>query len=265
MGGISFARAIGLGSLLGLAIPALGTVFTSSSLQVGGFYEGGGKNNDPSFQNYYVGYGTSAGPHSRTLERRSFFWFHVPSLDGPIVDATLTLKMLVSTSLIFGITDDPTVHDHTEEFQLGFTMAPKDKVIDPTIPTAEADAIFKSLDDHPIADPYVFTMDIMYDFPFAVIVHLNSDGIAWLHAHEGGDVVLSGWMPTWSYDDRKDDTGEWLEEDELLFGFSDVGSLVPFPELTITTESVPEPATLVFVGLVGIVASRRRKDQVVRT
>ena len=259
MGGSSFIRLTAVAAWLGLAMPALGTVFTSTSLQVGGFYEGGGKNNDPSFQNYYVGYGTSAGPHSRTLERRSFFWFHVPMLDGPIVDATLTLKMLVSTSLIFGITADPAVHDTTEESQLGFTMAPKDVVIDPTITEPTASAIFDSLDDHPIADPYAFSMDEMYAFPFAVIVHLNSDGIAWLKAHEGGDVVLSGWMPSWSYDDRMDDTGEWLEEDELLFGFSDVGSLVPFPELTISTEPVPEPTTLALAACAGLALLRRRK------
>lgn len=238
----------------------MGTVYTVSSLQVGAFYDEGGKDNDPAFQNYYVGYGTSAGPHSRTLERRSFFWFHVPTLDGPIIDVTLKLKMLVPTSLIFGITDDPGVHDPTEDFQLGYTVAPKDKVIDPGITEAEAEAIFESLDDHPAADPYTFSMSESYDFPFAVLVHLNADGVSWVGAHEDGDLVLSGWMPTWSYDARTDDSGEWLEMDELLFGFSDVGGLVPFPELTITTESVPEPASLAFGGAFALALSRRRRS-----
>lgn len=255
----SMGRALCLALLMSASIYARADIITTSSLHTGGFYADGGADNFIEHQNYFVGYGTTPG-FGRTAERRSFFWYHVPTFTGEVVDATIKLKMLFSTSLIFGLGPTPPIHDPTETFQLGFTTAPAPLITSPTLTTPEKLAIFGSLDDHPIASPYEFSMTTTYEFPFVVEIHLDSVGKALISDHRGGDVVLSGWMPSWSLDMRTDPlTGKFLEEDELLFGFSDVPTLVPAPELTIVT-AVPEPSTLLMVlaGAGGLAPRRWR-------
>ncbi len=255
-------RALWLTLLASIAATGSADIITTSSLHTGGFFDGGGADNFIEHQNYFVGYGTTPG-FGRTAERRSFFWYHVPFFSGEVVDATIKLKMLVTTSLIFGLGPTPPIHDPTETFQLGFTTTPASMITSPTLTTAEKIAIFGSLDDHPIASPYEFSMSTTYEFPFVVEVHLDTAGKAWISDHRGADVVLSGWMPSWSLDLRTDPlTGKFLEEDELLFGFSDVPTLVPAPELTIVT-SVPEPATwlVVMVGAGAISRLGRRRNR----
>lgn len=251
-------RALCLLLLTSGAVSVPADIITTSSLHTGGFYADGGADNHIEHQNYFVGYGTTPG-FGRTAERRSFFWYHVPTFSGEVVDATIKLKMLVTTSLIFGLGPTPPIHDPTETFQLGFTTAPAPLITSPTLTTPEGIAIFGSFDDHPIATPYEFSMSTMYDFPFTVEIHLDGLGKSWISDHRGADVVLTGWMPTWSLDLRTDPlTGKFLEEDELLFGFSDVPTLVPAPELTIVT-AVPEPATwlALVVGAAGLARAKR--------
>ena len=256
-------RALCLALLISASVSARADIITTSSLHTGGFFADGGADNKIEHQNYFVGYGTPPG-FGRTAERRSFFWYHVPTFAGEVVDATIKLKMLFSTSLIFGLGPTPPIHDPTESFQLGYTTAPAPLVTSPTLTTPEKLAIFGSLDDHPIASPYEFSMATTYDFPFTVEIHLDAAGKALISDHRGGDVVLSGWMPSWSLDMRTDPlTGKFLEEDELLFGFSDVPTLVPAPELTIVT-AVPEPSTwlVLIAGAAGV--TRVRKAMSVR-
>lgn len=232
-------------------------ILTTTPLHVGGFFDGGGADNKIEHQNYFVGYGTVCGV--RTAERRSFFWYHIPSFEGAVVDVSIKLKMLVSTSLVFGLDPvDPGAHDASESFALGATPFDPLTLVDPDLTTGEAQAIFDALDDHPVASETTFEIATPYSFPMVSEIHLNAAGLGWVGSHRGGDVVLTGWMPTWSHDDRTDGAGHFLEADELLFGFSDVPTLVPPPELTIVYTPVPEPATLAAMAF-GFASVRRRR------
>lgn len=242
------------------ALPATAAVLIVTPLQVGGFHDGGGTDNGIEHQNYYVGYGTVGGV--RGTERRSFFWYHIPGFEGEVIDVTIKLKMTASTSLIFGLDpDDETKHDPTETFQLGATPTPGLDMVDPDLTTDEAQAIFDGMDDFAIADPYVFLMSEEYEFPFTTIIHLNAMGKGIVSSVRGGDVVLTGWMPTWSYDDRKDAMDEYLEGDELLYGLSDIPAGVPPPELTILYEPVPEPATSAFLFCAAVGVAKRMRPR----
>lgn len=248
-----------LSTLTGLFI--LGTcafadVYTATTLQVGGFLDGGLADNDPVHQNYFVGYGTVGG--FRSPERRSFFYYHLPSMVGEVVDVSIKLENVVSTSLVFGADpDDGSKHDPMETFQLGATLHSASEVTSMSLTTEEKTAIFDDFNDHPIAAGYDFFMSEHYDFPMVTEIHLDDFGKGLVSSHRGMDLVLTGWMPTWSYDDRMDGSGHFLEGDELIFGHSDVGDKVPFPELTIVT--VPEPCSLLGAGLLLLAARRRRK------
>jgi hypothetical protein len=241
---------------------------TTTPLQVGGFLDGGLASNAPFHQNYFVGYATMDG--LRSSERRSFFWYHIPVFPGVIDDVTIKLENLASTSLVFGAGPDPhpEIHDPTEDFQLGATPVPPATMIDMGMSSAANQTIFDGMDDFPIADPYTFSMATMYTFPMATVIHFNTFGISLIDTHRGADIVLTGWMPTWSYDTRSDGMGDHLEGGELIFGLSDVGAMdgVPFPELAITFHMVPEPSTLALfaAGSVGLLVHRRFACSVIR-
>lgn len=252
--------------LLGVAfVAADARAIEVSAMQVGGILGDGSKDNLPSHQNYFVGYGSSSAPFSRSAERRSFFWFHLPTHTAPIMSAKLLLKMPFSESLIFGKgpgAPGPSVPlDESESFQLGFTIAPKDVVIDPHLGVTETMALFDDMDAHPIATPKTFFKDVPYEFPMGVEIDLDAAGISLLSGHSGADVVLTGSMPTWSFDDRLAPGGaDWFEKHELLFGHSEIlAGAVPVPTLSIEYAPVPEPATLTALALGGVFALRRRR------
>ncbi|MBV6457438.1 MAG: hypothetical protein HONBIEJF_00547 [Fimbriimonadaceae bacterium] len=227
-------------------------------LQVGGFFDGGFADNKIEHQNYFVGYGTVGGV--RTSERRSFFWYHIPDFEGEVIDVHIKLKMAASTSLIFGLDPfDETKKDPTETFQLGATFTPGLEMVRSDLTTDEAQTIFDGMNDFAVADPYVFSMSEEYEFPFTTEIHMNAFGKSIISSIRGGDVTITGWMPTWSHDERLDGEGDYLEGDELLYGLSDIPGIVPPPELTIRYEPVPEPITaLALLMGVGLMARRRR-------
>lgn len=248
--------------LIVAAVAARSAIITTTPLQVGGFFDGGGLDNHIEHQNYFVGYGTVGG--HRTTERRSFFWYHIPSFEGTVMSVSLKLKMLVTTSLIFGLDpSDPSDHDSIESFRLGATAVDHFTLTDPHLTPSEADAIFEDLDDHPIAPAYDFVAGHIPDFPFVVELALDGLGTSIISSHRGADVVLTGWMPTWSSDSRTDGAGHLLEADELLFGFSDIPHLVPPPELTIEFSPVPEPGTwsVIGLGVAGMANALRRRQR----
>lgn len=220
-------------------------VYTLEPLQVGGFYAGGATpDNSPAFQNYYVGYGSLAGG-GRTPERRSFFHFDLSSVSGDIVSATLELKLVMPGGLKFGkgpgdpamgpVPDDP-----VEDFQLGGIFdpgLPSSKITSPSLTFAEITGIFGALDDAPVAAPYSFVMGSPPPSE-SIVISLTAPGLTLLEMKAGSDVVLTGWMPTWSFDPRMF-MGDFVEGSELIFGFTDVSAGFPKPVLTITT-AIPE-------------------------
>lgn len=241
-----------------------GTI-TLDALQTGGFFEVGTPSNTPGFQNYFVGYGTTPG-FPRTPERRSFFWFSLAGVgpDEEIVAATLHLK-LVFGGLIFGAgPEDPPLPDTMEVFQLSATPFSSSMVTSTTLSDSEIGSLFASFAGPDTADPLVFVSGGMP--PEDIEIPLNSLGISFLNTLKGKDIILTGWMPSWSHDDRAAPTTSpvpFLEASELIFGLTDVHSgIVPKPMLVLETLSrsptVPEPASMVLLLIGGIVYVSRR-------
>jgi hypothetical protein len=245
-----------------VASTAAADVVVLEPVQVGGFYAGGAPpDNLPSFQNYYVGYGSLTGG-GRTPERRSFFHFDLSGISGDVVSATLELK-LIPGGLIFGkgpgTPPDPIPSDTFEDFQLGgvFDPAlPASKFTSTRLTSPEIMGIFGAMDDAPIAPTLGFTMGGPPP-PDPIVITLGPAGLTLLEMKAGGDVVLTGWMPTWSFDSRMF-MGGFVEGSELMFGGTDVHlSHFPKPVLTITT-AVPEVSSEIVVGAVGISAGGYR-------
>lgn len=242
--------------LLGLVITACATSAAGVDLplvQTGGFFASGVLNNSPTFQNYFVGYGTSPGL-PRTDERRSFFVFDVPAFpsDTAITGAVLKLRLPFG-GLIFGKGPGdplagPVPSDLTETFALGVVGVPSSVVLSPTLPVAAAVALFAAMDDVMVAAPTVFTGAGLPPPPDGgppvVTIVLDGLGLGALEAARGSTVVLTGWMPSWSYDDRLSPTPPplYFEASELIFGLTDVHVLaILTPVLTLTLSPVPEP------------------------
>lgn len=234
---------------------------------VGGFFADGSKMNDFAHQNYFVGYGTTPG-FGRTDERRSFFWFDIPDFEGTVTSASVKLKLAAPTSLIFGAGpgDDPGP-EHEETFRMGAVPFSPHALVDPSLTSGMVSTIFGAMDDVPVSDLKVFLHDSPPEIPSDVIIPITGLGHSFIEAKRGSELVLTGWMPSWSYDTRVDDEGDFLEGSELIFGFSDItgpsGDLVPEPTLTIEYTPVPEPSGLLaaaaFGSLFAIAKRRRRK------
>lgn len=256
--------------LVGIVSPVEAVEFISvETTHVGGFFADGVAMNAPHHQNYFVGYGTTPG-FPRTSERRSFFVFHLPEVPGTIIGAKLTLTLAATTSLIFGHAPGPVSSppplDDMESFALGAIPISPSVVMDPHIGTPEVIALFGGMDDFPVAP----TIDFLLDdppgvFPMLVDVPFDGFGLGILTASAGGSLVLTGWMPTWTHDDRTFPGGEVYEKNELIFGLSDItgpaGPIVPKPVLEIAYIPVPEPGTAAVVGVGFIALFRRLKSR----
>jgi hypothetical protein len=239
---------------------AAASTVTLDAKQVGGFYADGTYNNDFSFQNYFVGYGTTPG-FDRTPERRSFFQFDLSGISGTIASAKLELE-LVFGGLVFGKgpgdpAAGPIPSDPVEIFQLGATGLTKEIILDPTLSAGSAVGVFDSLAST-IADPVVFELDVPP--PTSIEIDLDPASMGFLNSKVGTDLFLSGWMPSWSLDLRPDpmDPTKLFEASELIFGHSNIHTGYPIPKLTL--DVVPEPASISLFSTLGLMFLRRRNS-----
>lgn len=285
------------GLVTALAVALLSPFATAATLevpatQVGGFTPGSAANL-PSFQNYYVGYAsvTGSGGKERTEERRSFFVFEIPEVSGTVTGATLRLEMMDPFGIAYGLgpgtfpavcSPYPSVEvckaaisDTTEAFALGVASVPIDVLLDPALLPEETEAVWTALESVPAAAPHVF----MKGMPLPpgttpgyakIEIPLEGPGMAAIVTHEGGgSIVLSGWMPTWSDDDRKVPGDVFFEGSEAIFMFSDAHlHLFETPTLEIVYVPVPEPATwamlaagMLVCGVFGIRTRRHSQDR----
>jgi len=242
-------------------------------IQTGGFFADGGVANSPTFQNYFVGYGTTPG-FPRTAERRSFFVFDIPAIPTDIAISGAVLKLrLPFGGLVCGKgpgdpSAGPVPSDPSETFALGHLAVPSSVVLSPTLGSAGGLAIFSAMDDSMVASPTVFTAGM--DLPPAgdggppiVPIMLDGAGIAALEAARGGSIVLTGWMPSWSEDMRPTPSPSplFFEASELIFGLTDAHALAVLkPSLILTLAPVPEPSMLLMwmAALVLVLVAVRR-------
>jgi hypothetical protein len=283
-GGIESRLEVAMKSITTLALcagllcappPSAGLELELVALQSGGFYADGSADNSPSFQNYFVGYGTSPGL-PRTPERRSFFVFELPPLpDGMFIGAaTLTLRLPFG-GLVFGAGPgvpgvDDIEPDAEEGFALGLLVVPLPVLLSPALTPPEALGVFELIDALPLAAPMIFSPGMVLPDPGdggppLVPIVLDDAGLAALHGAAGASIAFGGWMPSWSEDLRLSPSPPplYLESSELIFGFTDV-HLMPLlaPVLTLSLVAVPEPRALLLalagVALLGWRARRRR-------
>jgi hypothetical protein len=266
-----FSRPSGLVLVAALLLPAGASALSVSAAQSGGIYASGAYQNAPTFQNYFVGYGTTPGL-PRTAERRSFFVFDVPALPpgGHYAAATLKLRLPFG-GLVFGKGPgtpgvDPIADDSFESFALGWLDVPSAVVLSPSLGAAEAAVLFGLMAASPVAAPTSFTPGMVLPpsgdgGPPIVSIALDGAGLAALNLKAGGSIVLSGWMPSWSEDLRLSPSPPplFFEASELIFGLTDVHVLaVLTPKLELAVAVVPELPTagLLMAGLAVVVGRR---------
>ena len=167
-------------ALMTLAVLAFNATASESlvveSTWVGGLFAAGAKMNDFAHQNYCVGYGTTPG-FPRTAERRSFFWFDIPEFEGTVLSATVTLKLVTTTSLIFGLgPGTPPGPEHEETFMMGAIPTSPFSLVEPGLPPSMVSSIFSTMDGTPVADLTVFSAAIAPFIPTADVVGLTELG-----------------------------------------------------------------------------------------
>ena len=279
------------------AASSMATTVSVDADQVGGFYADGTADNAASFQNYFVGYGTTPGS-PRTAERRSFFTFDLSGITETVTEAKFSIFLPLG-GMIFGtdcdgadpctgmlpMVDDPgTPWDDTdpgdwpkdtfEEFVLGATPFSSAEVTDTGLPPDDPGPglgkleIFETFDDAAIASPLTILDTDPLDFtsgPIEFVIELDAVGITLINdaIAAGGDLVLTGFMPSWSFEDRLTPLGDDLvEKSELMFGLSDLvvedvptSLTTPFLELT----TIPVPGAFWLFGSAALVLAGLRQ------
>jgi len=225
--------------------PVAALTFDIETELAGRFLSDGSAENDPSFQNYFVGHTAMAGDPFPYVEQRNFFIFDLPVTGEVIVSATLTLH-LAPGSLF---TDEaPGV---PEIYELTSVPFPAIEVADVTNTPGENLPIYDSLG---MSTPYASVPVLPADIPPGVpgdpnvdlVIPLSGLAVDDMNFAGAGLFSMGGRMGTHSFDSP-------AELDEIMFAFTDVEptgfSLVPKPVLTIVTVPIPEPGTAVLLGL----------------
>lgn len=240
----------------GLPLSVNAATITIDAELTGRFLSDGTAENDPSFQNYFVGHTALSGSPFPYVEQRNFFIFDIPVITEVIVSATLTLTLVPSGFISDELPGVPEIYELTSIPFLATDVA------DITNTSTENMMIFDTLG---FATPYASVALLPGDIPPGVpgdpttdlVLELSSFAVADLMGAGSGLFAMGGVMLTHSFDSPG-------ELDEIMFGFTDVTptgfSLVPKPVLTIETIPVPEPGTAVLLGF-GLTWLARRRDR----
>jgi len=226
--------------------------------------------NDPTFQNYFMGRSTF-GPLASSLtspERRAFFFFDMAGVSIPsgevVTDVTIELTLPAGgSSVIANFTGD------IEIVEFSSTPHSPAEILDPDFFAIPSDAIWSTFGSsdpyggfeiigpaHPIDPP---TPEGLLTIPLPGSISDVESAIL------GGSIlVITAKLATFDPGPIGLLAPPAIVPYEYVFGTTDVvssvGSSVGFPELTITTATIPEPAcvSLLAVGLACLSFSRRR-------
>lgn len=232
--------------------------------------------NDPTFQNYFMGRSTIGG--FTTSERRVFFLFDTAGLAASIpagesiTDVTISLELVPGgTSVLANFTGDEEVVAFTST---SFTPG---EILDPVgagIPLEDIWDTFGS--STPYGEFTIFgpgsptpTTDGTKVISLGGAIPDLVDAVS-----TGGIFIVTAKLLTFDPGPIGASAPPPVDPYEYVFGLTDVvspgGSLVPAPELTITTSAsvptpIPEPSSLVLasIGLMtgAAVRTRRRKER----
>ena len=232
-------------------------IYEVDSFHLGGFYAAPEMapplipDNDPVFQNYFMGHTTVSG--FTTTERRTFFAFDLSGIlipDGEeIVSATFTVELLFG-GVIANFTGG------VEHVSFTSTSSSYDAIADPMGAGMAPEEIFDTLGTgteytgFDIVDmgtpPGLYSLDMTPTALGDIEASMDMDEI----------FVMSGKLDT--YDPAM------AAAFEFVFGLSDVvtggmPSGMPVPKLTIETAPIPAPSGLALLGIAGALGTRRRR------
>ena len=229
---------------------------------------------DPNAQVYFMGR-TTGSPLSTgftTPERRVAFMFDMSGVSIPagevIADVTITLELIIGSGIIANFSGGDEVVEFTSTpFFAPEILDPNSVALppDPNLPPVE-DLIWSSFGtgefygDFVVPDPVIApTPPGSYEIPLPGAIPDIEGAIL------AGDVfVVTARLATYDPGPIGPGPGEGAPGTfpyEYVFGITDVGKSVPFPELVITTVPIPEPTTCGLSAIaVATLLFKRRKN-----
>lgn len=248
---------VACGTCIALAGSAFAGVIEVDTFHTGGFYglddmgmPTAPPDNDPTFQNYFMGRTTVSG--FTTPERRSFFAFDMGGV-VPMGEEIVSMS-LVLENVFGGVIANFLGGSETAVFTS--TTSTYDEIADPMGAMIPPEAIFDSFGTGSFYGDIVFDDMGPTDGPVEIVLSPGAIADAMSSAMSGESFMISGALAT--YDP------EPMEPFEFVFGLTDVvvGGMptgFPVPKLVIETAPIPSPSSmLAFAGL-GLLTSRRRR------
>ena len=250
-------RALVIGTLALLAGAAQGGVIEVDTFHTGGFYglddmgmPSASHDNDPTFQNYFMGRTTVSG--FTTAERRSFFAFDMGGV-VPMGEEIVSMS-LVLENVFGGVLANFSGGSETAVFtSTGFGY---DAIADPMGAMTPPEAIFDSFGTGDFFGDIVFDAGGPPDGPVEIVLSPAAIAAAMASGMSGEEFMISGELATYDPDP--------MAPFEFVFGLTDVvvggtPTGFPVPKLVIETAPIPAPSGVLVLAGMGLMTSRRRR------